>query len=86
MKRFFGMMPASEIKKAANFKTEDGHTIRIDAGPHGWTITWADMSSTYRDVDQSTEANFNEALESAKEKFKLIPIHEQPLKRVCLSR
>lgn len=65
MRRFMGVMPSDEIEKRATFKDKNGLEIRIDAGPHGWTVHWADSSNNFRDVDATTESNFKEALDYA---------------------
>lgn len=67
MKRFFGMMPSSEVEKEKTYKDDIGLKITIQAGPHGWSILYADSSSEYEDNDSSTENNFNKALEVAKD-------------------
>lgn len=69
MNRFFGMMPTSEVEKEKRYKDSQGLTITIQAGPRGWTILYADSSSEYRDVEASTEDNFNEALQTLKGHF-----------------
>lgn len=68
MKRFFGMMPSSEIGKEGSYIDNFGMNVNIDAGPHGWTIHWADASCTYRDEDNTTEVNFKTAYDTANEK------------------
>ena len=67
MKRFMGMMPSSEIEKEERFKDKYGLSIIIQAGKNGWTILYADGGSKYRDNTCSTEENFNEAYNTAKE-------------------
>lgn len=63
MKRFMGMMPSEEIKKTVTFKDTFNMKIRIDASPNGWTITYADGSTEYKDNESGgTEANYQEAL------------------------
>jgi hypothetical protein len=62
MKRFFGMMPSSEVKMSKTFVDDLGMKISIDAGENGWTIMYADGSSEYKDVVDTTENNFNAAL------------------------
>ena len=62
MKRFMGMMPSEEIKKSKQFIDSSGLKITIDAGENGWTILYADSSSEYKDVVDTTENNFNAAL------------------------
>jgi len=70
MNRFMGMMPSDEIKKEKRFLV--GHqnlTVTIQAGENGWTILYADGSSEFKDVVDTTENNFNKALEIIKIKF-----------------
>ena len=69
MKRFFGKMPSSEVEVSKRYKDENGLEITIEAGPHGWTIIYADSSTNYVDEDKSSIENFNEALNIAKEKL-----------------
>ena len=69
MRRFFGLMPASEIKKSQIFTDDTGLKINIDAGENGWTILYADSSTEYKDVVDTTENNFNAALEVLKTHF-----------------
>jgi len=70
MNRFFGMMPSSEVKKSKSFKVGVGQlTVTIQAGENGWTILFADSSSEYKDVIDTTENNFNKALYVLKTHF-----------------
>lgn len=69
MKRFFGMMPSDCIEKEKRFKTESGLVLQIQAGREGWTIIYADGSSEYKDISDTTENNFNEAYERVKKLF-----------------
>jgi len=62
MKRFMGMMPSSEIKERRVYETPDGRRVRIDAGPNGWTLHWADGGNDFKDVCATTEANMVEAV------------------------
>jgi len=62
MKRFFGMMPYSEIKMSKTYVDDLGLKIRIWAGENGWTIYYADSSSEYKDVVDTTLNNFDKAL------------------------
>lgn len=81
MKRFFGMMPMSEIEKTATFKDKYGHKVRIDAGPNGWTVRYADMGSSYADESIGTEQNFKNAYAVAEEKVgPLEPLHGKGLR------
>lgn len=62
MKRFMGMMPSNEIEKTVTFKDEFNMKIRIDAGPNGWTITYADGSTIWKDNEGAgTEENYKVA-------------------------
>ena len=61
MQRFFGMMPSDEIEKEVRYRDKKGYDVLIQAGPHGWSIIWADNSSTFNDVDADTETNFQTA-------------------------
>lgn len=69
MKRFFGMMPSDEIKIQKTFVDDLGLKIRIQAGENGWTILYADSSSEYADVVDTSLNNFNTALRKLKEHF-----------------
>jgi len=65
-----GMMPSSEVKKEQQFKVGVGQlTVTIQAGENGWTILYADGSSEYKDVVDTTENNFNKAIEVLKTHF-----------------
>lgn len=66
MNRFFGMMPSSEVTISKTYKDRLGLKITIDAGKNGWTIMWADYSSDYKDVEDTAENNFQEALAKLK--------------------
>ena len=85
MKRFFGMMPVSEIERTEHFVDECGLSVRIDAGPNGWTVRFADMSSKYKDESIGTEANFKNAYDVAVECVgKLTPkSEEEEFDEVC---
>ena len=65
MNRFFGKMPSDEVEISKQYIDEYGLTITIEAGPHGYTIIYADGSSHWQDIDQSSEENFDKALEIA---------------------
>ena len=68
MNRFFGMMPSNEVEKEKWYLDDLDLQIGVQAGPHGWTIMWADDSATWKDNDATTEENFNEALQTLKDK------------------
>ena len=61
MKRFFGMMPSSEIELEEHYLDRDSYTLIIQAGKHGWSIIYADSSSEYADVDAKPDENFKVA-------------------------
>ena len=63
MKRFFGMMPSSEIEVRKIYDDGlSGHLhLKIDAGPNGWTLHMADGSTRYKDESKGTEKNLAEA-------------------------
>lgn len=71
MKRFFGMMPFSEIEVRKVYDDGlSGHLqLKIDAGPNGWTLHMADGSTRYKDESKGTEKNLAEAEAIAKELF-----------------
>lgn len=58
MKRFFGMMPSTEIKEEKQYKDNNGYKVTIQAGLHGWSIIYADSSSEFKDIDNTSKENF----------------------------
>jgi hypothetical protein len=70
MNRFMGMMTSSEVKKEKTFKVGDDQSrVTLQAGEKGWTILFADSSSQYKDVEDTTENNFNSALKQLNKYF-----------------
>ena len=69
MKRFFGMMPSSEVEIIKTFRSNNYGEVTIEAGQHGWTIMFADCSAQYEDIEDTAENNFNKAFEKLKEIF-----------------
>lgn len=69
MKRFMGMMPSSEVKKQKRFDTGNGMIATIQAGEKGWTILFADSSSEHKNIEDTTENNFNSALKQLNKYF-----------------
>ena len=70
MNRFFGMMPSSEVKKEKSFRVGLGQLkVTVQAGENGWTILYADSSSEYKDVVDTTDNNFNKAIDVLKTHF-----------------
>ena len=71
MRRFFGMMPSSEIEVTKIY--DDGLSgylrLQIDAGPNGWTVHMADGSAKFKDESKGTEKNLAEAEAIAKKLF-----------------
>lgn len=65
MRRFFGMMPSSEIEIEKCYKDKDGYKITIQAGKSGWTIIYADYSTDFKDITTSADENFKEAYDLA---------------------
>ena len=65
MKRFFGMMPSSEIEIEKSYKTDLGIII-IQAGPNGYSIIYGDGSPESEDISDTSENNFNKAYNIAK--------------------
>lgn len=66
--RVFGMLPMNKITIHKQYKTENG-VILINAGSCGWTITYQDYSSVWKDVEDTDENNFNAALLIAKSEY-----------------
>lgn len=65
MKRFFGMMPSTEIEIEKYYKDKDGYRITIQAGVNGWTIIYSDSSTEFKDITTSTDENFKAAYDLA---------------------
>lgn len=63
MERFFGIMPASEVKIEKIYEDDLGFKIIVQAGEHGWSIMYPGYSgATYDDIDNTPEDNFKLAL------------------------
>jgi len=67
--RVFGMLPMNKITIHKEYQTENGK-ITIDAGQCGWTVTYPDYSSVWKDVEDTDENNFNSALLFVKSEHK----------------
>ena len=67
MRGIFGAMPLHEVEIMKVFNDDNNLTVVIQAGPKGWTIIWADYSTTYSDVNNTSENNFAEAYNTAVE-------------------
>ena len=79
MERFMGMMPSSEVDVTKLYTDRYGDGVRIDAGEHGWTVTYTDCSTNYADADIGTEANFKNAYDCANEAVgPLTEAYEEP--------
>lgn len=75
MKRFFGMMPLSEIEYDKTFKVgENKLEVSIQAGKRGWTIIYTDASTEYQDIEDTAENNFMKAYDVLKSHFSKIYI------------
>ena len=73
-----GMMPSSEVKREEIFKVGVGQlNVTVQAGEKGWTILYADYSSEYKDEDDTTENNFNKALDVLKNHFCDVKLHKK---------
>ena len=68
MRRFFGMMPSSEIEKEERIRINDLY-VTVQAGPNGWTIMYADNTSEYQDVVDTTENNYKSAIKVLESHF-----------------
>lgn len=69
MKRFFGMMPSSEVEKQQEFTAGFNSIVTVQAGKRGWAILYADSSSEYADLEDTTENNFDAAVKVLKGHF-----------------
>lgn len=64
------MMPSSEVKREERFKVGVGQlTVTIQAGENGWSILYAGSSSEYKDEVDTTDNNFEKAMEVLKTHF-----------------
>lgn len=61
MNRMFGLMPVNEIEKEIEYKDSNDLHVIIQAGPNGWSIIYADHSSEWDDVKDTTDKNFEKA-------------------------
>lgn len=84
MKRFFGMMPSSEVTLERTYKDNEGLRIRLQAGPHGWTVIYADGGTEYKDVDATPEENLEAGYQQALSHFsELTEVSEPKCYEVC---
>ena len=84
MKRFFGMMPSSEVTLERTYKDNEGLRIRLQAGPHGWTVIYADGGTEYKDIDALPEENLESAYQQALSHFsELTEVSEPKCYEVC---
>jgi len=65
----FGLMPRDEIKIEKIFEVDGGAHVTLQSGENGWTVIWADSSTNYEDVKDTSENNFNKALNYLKSYF-----------------
>ena len=78
MDRFMGMMPYNEVEIDKRYRYGNGSKVRLQAGPHGWTIIFDDMSSECYDVDATTDNNLMNAYELARVLLKVNDLVEVP--------
>lgn len=78
MERFLGMMPPDEVESRATYKDKCLGEVIIQAGPHGYSIIYHDGSVDCKDIDNTTNTNFELAYNIANEKV-------GPLEQVLLN-
>lgn len=78
MVRLFGMMPSTEIEISKTFSDDLGLKIKVQAGKNGWTILYADSSSDWKDVEDTAENNFQNALTHLKNIMNVKEVVEEP--------
>ena len=84
MQRFFGRMLSSEVTLEKTYKDKYGLTLRLEAGPHGWTVIYADGGTEYKDVDATPEENLEAAYQQALSHFsELTEVSEPKCYEVC---
>lgn len=86
MKRMFGVMSRSEVAAEKTFSRgpESWNKVTIQAGPNGWSILYADGSSTFRDVVASTEENLASAVALLRNDFEnIVEIQTSAASEVC---
>lgn len=78
------MMPSSEVTLEKTYKDKYGLTLRLEAGPHGWTVIYADGGTEYKDVDATPEENLEAAYQQALSHFsELTEVSEPKCYEVC---
>ena len=65
MNRLWGMMPSNEITISKRYKDHNGLTVRIDAGPKGWAVIYADGSVDFKDEELPDTQNLKNAYDNA---------------------
>ena len=85
MNRFMGLMPTSEVKITKHFIDDSGKRIAIQAGEKGWTIIFADHSTKYKNVENTTLSNLNEAVDTLKTLMEVSPIPDPEIKGEVIS-
>ena len=80
MKRFYGMMPSSEVRVRKRLKDSRNLIVTIESGVNGWTVIYSDRSTNYKDVSATTGTNFMEALGVAKAKLGELTWVDAPIK------
>ena len=70
MERFFGMIPINEVNREEQFSVGYfGNKAIIQSNEHGWSILYSDFSAEFSDEEDTTDNNFNKALEILKLRF-----------------
>lgn len=78
-----GMMPSNEIEIREEYDDGNGLIVRIDAGPNGWTIRYADNGSKYQDTVATTQENRDTAYAILVKEFpRLKKVEDVPVRRV----
>lgn len=72
-----GFMPSNEITIEKVYKDKYDLSVAIDAGPHGWTVIWADGSTSYKDNEDIDTNNFDEAYKLAERKLGKLTLIEK---------
>ena len=82
MHRLFGMMPTSEVVIQKIYRDAIDLRIIVEAGPHGYTVIYADGSTKYKDIDDTPENNFKRALELLKD-FEPLTEEQPAYEEIC---
>ena len=81
------MMPSDCVTITKRYRDQLGLALTIESGPEGWTIIWADASSTYKDVNDTAENNLQAAVTEAERHVgKLSEASRDPYDRIRKGR